>query len=411
VSKYRLLGVFGALSALLAFGGVAIARPIGNPAAISIAADTDGDGISDAIEKKGPYKAAGGNFKHKDLWVECDYMKGRQLNWNKMQSDMAKSYARGPVTNPDGKKGIKFHLVVGEQLKLDKTAWAGNLETNAEFENLYNKVMQRRQLSFVNDPDIDSSYFHYCLVVHTMTTNGGLLGISMDSTNINGGIPGDTVALAFNPAIPDNDKTWRRAGTMMHELGHNLGLKHGGFDHVNNKLNYLSIMDYLLTDGFFKKVSDTRAEQQEYWDYSISKQKDLNEKKLNENNGVDAAPSLVAKGFVGIQRCPDSTGQFLQLFFFEYNKPVNFNCNDKFDAGTIKFNINWDGNSTGGDLYSVHKSENNWANIVFDGGAIAGAGASAPSEKAPWEGEPDGLKLNELRKQSAGGLRRFDAHR
>ena len=34
------------------------------------------------------------------------------------------------------------------------------------------------------------------------------------------------------------------AGTFMHELGHNLGLDHGGGDGVNNKPNYQSVMNY-----------------------------------------------------------------------------------------------------------------------------------------------------------------------
>lgn len=34
------------------------------------------------------------------------------------------------------------------------------------------------------------------------------------------------------------------AGTIMHEMGHNLGLRHGGVDHANRKPNYISIMNY-----------------------------------------------------------------------------------------------------------------------------------------------------------------------
>ena len=30
----------------------------------------------------------------------------------------------------------------------------------------------------------------------------------------------------------------------MHELGHNLGLRHGGDDNVHRKPNYLSVMNY-----------------------------------------------------------------------------------------------------------------------------------------------------------------------
>jgi hypothetical protein len=34
------------------------------------------------------------------------------------------------------------------------------------------------------------------------------------------------------------------ASTIMHELGHNLGIRHGGFEDTNNKPNYYSIMNY-----------------------------------------------------------------------------------------------------------------------------------------------------------------------
>jgi hypothetical protein len=36
-----------------------------------------------------------------------------------------------------------------------------------------------------------------------------------------------------------------QAGTVMHELGHNLGLQHGGNEETNDKPNYWSVMNYL----------------------------------------------------------------------------------------------------------------------------------------------------------------------
>ncbi len=36
----------------------------------------------------------------------------------------------------------------------------------------------------------------------------------------------------------------QQAGTFMHELGHTAGLRHGGIDHVNDKPNFLSVMNY-----------------------------------------------------------------------------------------------------------------------------------------------------------------------
>jgi hypothetical protein len=41
-----------------------------------------------------------------------------------------------------------------------------------------------------------------------------------------------------------NELINKQAATLMHELGHNLGLRHGGFEERNFKPNYLSVMNY-----------------------------------------------------------------------------------------------------------------------------------------------------------------------
>jgi hypothetical protein len=41
----------------------------------------------------------------------------------------------------------------------------------------------------------------------------------------------------------------RVSGAFMHELGHNLGLRHGGDEDENYKLNYVSVMNYLYQTG------------------------------------------------------------------------------------------------------------------------------------------------------------------
>lgn len=50
----------------------------------------------------------------------------------------------------------------------------------------------------------------------------------------------------------------RISGTFMHELGHNLGLQHGGDEPANYKLNYLSVMNYLYQGGIpYRAPGDT----------------------------------------------------------------------------------------------------------------------------------------------------------
>ncbi|WP_205507864.1 fibronectin type III domain-containing protein [Myxococcus vastator] len=70
--------------------------------------------------------------------------------------------------------------------------------------------------------------------------------------------------------------------TFMHELGHSLGLHHGGHELQNCKPNYASVMNYLYT---FKFNAMTRQ-----LDYSTRILPTLNEADLLETRGFDAMP-------------------------------------------------------------------------------------------------------------------------
>ena len=49
--------------------------------------------------------------------------------------------------------------------------------------------------------------------------------------------------------LDDTTRDYLIAATFMHELGHTLGLRHGGCDDINNKPNYFSIMNYMFPIG------------------------------------------------------------------------------------------------------------------------------------------------------------------
>ena len=73
--------------------------------------------------------------------------------------------------------------------------------------------------------------------------------------------------------------------TYMHELGHNLGLRHGGNeDFPTCKPNYLSSMNYLFSLGQFVARSPL--------DFSRSALNPLNENSLNEQTGISASTPL-----------------------------------------------------------------------------------------------------------------------
>jgi hypothetical protein len=102
--------------------------------------------------------------------------------------------------------------------------------------------------------------FRYCIFGHYHTHEPGATGIAELPGNdfMTCLTPWPDSVLALNAGLPNGSHrlpNWLpqeraraisivEAGTFMHELGHTLGLKHGGDDRVNFKPNYVSIMNY-----------------------------------------------------------------------------------------------------------------------------------------------------------------------
>ena len=77
-----------------------------------------------------------------------------------------------------------------------------------------------------------NDYFHYAMHPHSF--NGGTGSGTAER-------PGDDLLIASRHHY--DEYQWM-AGTIMHELGHNLGLYHGGNERQNRKPNYNSVMNY-----------------------------------------------------------------------------------------------------------------------------------------------------------------------
>ena len=91
----------------------------------------------------------------------------------------------------------------------------------------------------VNCPDLD-----HCFACSHDSVCGGLPD---PSSNGVAELPGQNFVVAFGPYIDAGQPVplSLEATIFMHELGHNLGLRHGGTDAcVNQKPNYISVMNY-----------------------------------------------------------------------------------------------------------------------------------------------------------------------
>jgi hypothetical protein len=193
----------------------------------------------------------------------------------------------------------------------------------------------------------------------------GTSGISRNPSGASFGNGASDFIVSLGGWSSNPGTTNQQAGTLMHELGHNLGLRHGGEDHTQWKPNYLSVMNYSFqTRGLI--INGTGGN----FDYSRYDFSDLNENSLNEAVGINIPAAITAtlgtRYFCGLgnQQVDNDA------------RAVDWNCDgDATDSG-INRNINqgmsWNNNNT----FDTLTSQNDWDNLVFSGGAMGQPGAN-----------------------------------
>jgi probable HAF family extracellular repeat protein len=258
--------------------------------------DTDGDGIPDdweihgvpyldinAVEQR--YILPGADPRRKNLYVEVDAMNGLSFRPEAAALVIA-AFADAPLSNPDGSTGIILHIQHDDgdlpYVKSWETApphhcWpVGFLNFRA---NSFGTAAERADPGAAAMLQAKAKAFRYCIVADRATPAdvGGC-----------GEMPGDNFVIFIrgNTVLQD-------AAVFMHELGHNLGLKHGGCDHTNGKPNYPSIMNYVLSYKYewnreFWKLDFSRAGNTEL--------QNLNENSLNEMTGI-GTPGGIYRNF------------------------------------------------------------------------------------------------------------------
>ena len=238
--------------------------------------DLNGDGMIDASEEADP--------NHKDIFIEIDWMALHQPNGDAI-ADVITAFANAPVTNPDGTTGIRLHVLIDEQAlahnndfafePCTRPAGGGVPDFDATKQAWFGTSSERSAANSVNVLNAKRFVFHYNLWVHS------LLGLHRTSGCAE--LPGnDFVTSLGGWASVGGHAQGNRGqqnGTFMHELGHNLNLRHGGDENTNCKPNYLSVMTY--TRQIDNNPIISRA-----LDYSRSVLPPLSESSLNEPAGI-----------------------------------------------------------------------------------------------------------------------------
>jgi hypothetical protein len=128
---------------------------------------------------------------------------------------------------------------------------------------------------------ISNHEWHYALFAYQICGYG--TGIAQ--------LPGDDFAVAAGPASLYGDLAPLIDGSLfMHELGHNLGLHHGGDTDVNYKPNYLSVMNYWFDVGGIPYADSPGSTDIAGYrlDYSEQALPALDENHLDERQGLGA---------------------------------------------------------------------------------------------------------------------------
>ena len=214
--------------------------------------DADGDGLLDTWETQNQgidvnddgtidldLYAIGARPDHKDLFIEIDCMIGR--NPADLQP-VVDAFANAPVANPDGIGGVKLHLQLDDTDLPLGGGWAVD-SWPVQFDNLkslyYGTASERTDPNSVAILEAKRKVFRYCIYADTSTAAlGAAKGTYCNDFII---FKGSLMKLpCFGSCAVVNDQS-----TFMHELGHALGLDHGGSDGIFNKPNYISVMNYL----------------------------------------------------------------------------------------------------------------------------------------------------------------------
>ncbi len=254
--------------------------------------DTDGDGLLDGWETNGydadgngsidvNLPAMGANPNRKDLYLEIDYLlAGNHTHAPRPTAigDVVRGFANAPVANPDGTFGVQLHVDIGNVNGAGNVVsvngasgvvgtWGDYGGGGSQIPEAGNTVIDwdgapgNPGVSFFavkNMATIRDSIFRYAIFAHQTNQRAA---VNDCTSGVAKGIPGANfiVSLGGVRSITGGGTSacWtadvngqsvgsraEQAGTLMHEFGHTLGLLHGGVDSINNKPNYLSVMNY-----------------------------------------------------------------------------------------------------------------------------------------------------------------------
>jgi hypothetical protein len=332
--------------------------------------DNDGDSLCDNWETTGidfdgdgnvDFTPPGANINTPDVYVEVDWMQFHQPRTESINDVIASFAARG----------VTLHVQVDEEAMTHNDNFAFEPCTAAgsgipDFDTVKNghfgTAAERALANSVNVLNAKRFAYHYSLWVHNLVGLGSTSGCAEIHSNDFVVSLGGWSLFNGHPAGSRDEQ----AGTFMHELGHNLGLLHGGDALANCKPNYLSIMSYTRQINGVPILGRPL-------DYSNSVLLTLNEANLNDAAGLSGPalttvygpPTGVIPPVVAPAQAVIAGAGWLVLT--PANQAVDWNKNGDFTSTNVSADVNSIPTSgCGASPNQVLTGFNDWANLKYN---------------------------------------------
>jgi hypothetical protein len=241
------------------------------------AKDEDKDGIPDSAEVVGGTFAGidlysmGARTGKRDIFIELDRMDSTDAGINPIKESLqmvVKAFASKEI-NVVFDAGNSFSQTFSvDNFNLNQGSNIVPYEKCVTFDQTTcsSNTSDKRSIYDWKEENMDlrrRSIFHYLLMANSQKVDGAGFG-SSGLAEFNGNDLIVTIGSYYS--APSNTAQFNyitnfQALTIMHELGHNLGLKHGGDEDINYKPNYWSIMNYVYTQGLDPDPTSIRAYQ------------------------------------------------------------------------------------------------------------------------------------------------------
>jgi uncharacterized membrane protein len=355
---------------------------------VNCSTDADADGIPDCSEVSGSTYAGldlyafGARVNQKDIFIEVDYVdstNGGNLAEN--AGVVPQQEALEKVRSAFADNNYSVHFDVGDLFDQDGSTinpalmnlGGGNLIPYVAEVSLgcTNNGTDARDYKALNMQTQRKQIFYY--MFFGVSQGEGVSGC--------GELPGNDTIITLGE---DNlDKTTQintnrlytyQAGVVMHELGHNLNLQHGGDDSVNNKPNYGSVMNYLYATRGLSTIGDNEGDR--YYQFSGC----TGHYTTLTNSPYESIDDFVIDYSNGVANSIDEVGGVIEADGLGYNTsvPVDFDCDNIPDETLTFFDVNGDGSAT------VLSDHDDWdlVNIIF---ARTSAGHASLSNGNPRE--------------------------